>query len=328
MKIEISKIKVAARIRKVTTGIDDLAANIREHGLISPIAVMELADGEYQLLAGLRRLRAVGQNGETYIEAQVFPASDAESALHIEYFENEQREPFTYSERMDYARLIEAIEQTKAKERMLAGKKSDDPVAQGPQGSGKSPVIIGDTIGMSGKQYDRATYIAETAPQEIIDELDRGERTIRGTYDELRAKAKRAASSNQEPAAATDSPKTPPPKPSTPPKAANPSPKLPPRISTKIPATHKLSAKDEEAIRKLNEFHAMSPEGKIEELKRQLREQRARAAGAESDLRREKELRYNEVYHLTGPVDWRKRQLEEAYARIRDLEAQHEHRNQ
>ncbi|GHU51783.1 hypothetical protein AGMMS49975_06290 [Clostridia bacterium] len=43
---------------------------------------------------------------------------------------------------------------------------------------------------MGKTSYDRAKYIAANAPEEVIDELDRGERTIRGTYDELRAKEK------------------------------------------------------------------------------------------------------------------------------------------
>ncbi|GHU51781.1 hypothetical protein AGMMS49975_06280 [Clostridia bacterium] len=48
--------------------------------------------------------------------------------LKIEFSENEQREPFTYSEKMDYARLIEEIETAKAKERMLLGKSNPVPL--------------------------------------------------------------------------------------------------------------------------------------------------------------------------------------------------------
>lgn len=38
--------------------LEDLAASIREHGLIQPLIVSELADGEYELIAGERRWRA------------------------------------------------------------------------------------------------------------------------------------------------------------------------------------------------------------------------------------------------------------------------------
>ena len=40
---------------------------------------------------------------------------------------------------------------------------------------------------MSGRQYDRAKYIAANAPPDIIDDLDRGKRTIRSAYETARA---------------------------------------------------------------------------------------------------------------------------------------------
>lgn len=126
MKIEVESIKVAARIRKLTARIDELAQDIERNGLINPITVMAV-EGEYQLLAGLRRLRAAQSLGWMEIEATVAAPKDAEAALNIEHSENVQREQFTFSEKMDYARLIAEIEKAKALERMLAGKKQDDP---------------------------------------------------------------------------------------------------------------------------------------------------------------------------------------------------------
>jgi len=43
---------------------------------------------------------------------------------------------------------------------------------------------------MSGAQYDRAKFIADHAPQDIIDGIDCGEESIRGTYDAMRAQPK------------------------------------------------------------------------------------------------------------------------------------------
>ena len=80
--------------------------------------------------------------------------------------ENEQREPFTYSEKMDFARVLEEIESEKSKKRQLSGKKivSDDLVDREPQGQkGKTRDAVADKIGMSGRQYDRAKYIADNA---------------------------------------------------------------------------------------------------------------------------------------------------------------------
>ena len=206
MRIEIESIKVAARIRKQTTKIEELAADIQKNGLINPITVMAV-DGGYQLLAGLRRLRAAQSLGWTEIDATVATPKDAEAALFIEHSENEQREAFTFSEKMDYARLIEEIERAKAKERMLAGKKEPDPMVVRSQGSkGSSREAVGPKVGMSGSQYDRAKYVADHAPQEVIDELDHGDRTIYRTYKELRAadRAQEADASTADIAKETD----------------------------------------------------------------------------------------------------------------------------
>jgi len=203
MLIAIEKIKVSERIRKQTTKLDELAADIRKNGLINPITVMAVDDGvRYQLLAGLRRLRAAQLLGWSHIESSVAQPKDAEAVLNIEYSENMQRETFTYSEKMDYARLIAEIEKQKAQERKQEGQilggtkagngrtKQSSFVDDRPQSNSRKPLvrdIVGEKIGMSGRQYYRANYIAEHASPEIIEEVDRGERSINATYEELRA---------------------------------------------------------------------------------------------------------------------------------------------
>jgi ParB-like chromosome segregation protein Spo0J len=194
MKVQISKIKVTSRIRKEITKIDELADDISAHGLLNPITVMPLNDGDYQLLAGLRRLRAVEMLGHDEIAVNVISPANAEEELRIEISENEQREPFTFTEKMDFARLLGDIEQAKAKERMSLGGKGGIDLEgkdRGPYLEGKqSRDVIGEKIGMSGRQYDRAKYIADNASAEVIEELDNGKRSIRPTYDELRAAEK------------------------------------------------------------------------------------------------------------------------------------------
>ena len=88
MKINVSDIRVKERIRKEINGIDELAEDIRKNGLICPIAVMPLASGEYQLLAGLRRLEAIKMLGMRDIECNVLNPVDAETELKIEISEN------------------------------------------------------------------------------------------------------------------------------------------------------------------------------------------------------------------------------------------------
>ena len=85
---------------------------------------------------------------------------------------------------------------------------------------------------------------------------------------------------------------------------------------------------DEEAIQRNREFNAMPPEEKVEELQRQLKEQRVRAVRAESELSDLKAFHKNSVYHKDGIIENLSARLEnaemlldEARARIKELEA-------
>ena len=59
--------------------IEELAASIRERGLIQPLVVRKV-DGQYELIAGERRLRAVTSLGMTTVKVVVHEASDQEVA--------------------------------------------------------------------------------------------------------------------------------------------------------------------------------------------------------------------------------------------------------
>ena len=348
MKVQISKIKITNRIRKEIVKIAELSADIQTNGLINPITVMPLdsEEYEYQLLAGLRRLRATEMLGDSEIDIKVVSPANAEAALRIEISENELREEFTFTEKMDFARMLEEIEKAKAQERMLAGKTPDDPVTHGTQGQGRSRDIVGEKIGMSGSQYSRAKYIADNAPDEVIDELDQGKRSIRGTYDELRAKKKSKEAEpcdgsdnaaltedefdelTQDAETAIDSGDS---------ESGTPKSELlvpagkqkSSKASEKAPNDH-LTDADHEALERSKAFDAMSPDEKVAELQRQLSEQRQRANTAESRLSRLKELRHNDNYHkdgiienLKGQVSRLEEELETAEARIKELEALH-----
>lgn len=71
--------------------LDELADSIRAEGLMQPIVVREKAKGEFQLIAGERRLRACRIVGMKTIPARVMKASDASSAA-MTLIENLQRE--------------------------------------------------------------------------------------------------------------------------------------------------------------------------------------------------------------------------------------------
>jgi ParB family transcriptional regulator, chromosome partitioning protein len=69
--------------------IEALAASIKSHGLIQPIAVREVA-GRYQLIAGERRLRAAIEAGWTTVPARLIEADDR-LATELAIVENLQR---------------------------------------------------------------------------------------------------------------------------------------------------------------------------------------------------------------------------------------------
>jgi ParB family chromosome partitioning protein len=73
------------------TALDELAASIREHGVLQPILVRPLDGGEYQLIAGERRWRASRAAGMQTIPALVEEIDD-DTALEISIIENLQRE--------------------------------------------------------------------------------------------------------------------------------------------------------------------------------------------------------------------------------------------
>lgn len=71
--------------------LNDLAASIKEHGIIQPLVVSENPNGEYTLIAGERRLRAAQLAGLTSVPVISRNADDQE-LLELALIENIQRE--------------------------------------------------------------------------------------------------------------------------------------------------------------------------------------------------------------------------------------------
>lgn len=71
--------------------LEELAASIRELGVVQPVVVRQAADGSYELIAGERRWRAAKLAALTVIPAVVRVVGDRE-AMEIALVENLQRE--------------------------------------------------------------------------------------------------------------------------------------------------------------------------------------------------------------------------------------------
>jgi len=86
--------------------LDELAASIREHGVLQPILVRPLGPNTYQIVAGERRWRASRQAGLATIPALIEDIDD-DTALEIAIIENLQREDLTpLDEAAMYDRMV------------------------------------------------------------------------------------------------------------------------------------------------------------------------------------------------------------------------------
>jgi ParB family chromosome partitioning protein len=95
------------RTRFDSQSLDELAASIRQLGIVVPLTVRETGDGRYQLIAGERRLRAARMAGLTHVPAYVRTADDT-AMLEMALVENIQREDLDAIEvAITYQRLIE-----------------------------------------------------------------------------------------------------------------------------------------------------------------------------------------------------------------------------
>ncbi len=95
------------RTRFDSQSLEELAASIRQVGIVVPLTVRETAEGRFQLIAGERRLRAARMAGLTHVPAYIRTADDT-AMLEMALVENIQREDLDAIEvAITYQRLIE-----------------------------------------------------------------------------------------------------------------------------------------------------------------------------------------------------------------------------
>lgn len=103
--------------------LDELAASIRELGVVQPLSVRDMGDGSYQIIAGERRWRAAGKAGLATVPAYVRSASDSE-VTEMALIENIQREDLNAIEvALAFRNLIDTYELTQEKLSERLGKK-------------------------------------------------------------------------------------------------------------------------------------------------------------------------------------------------------------
>ena len=87
--------------------LNELAASIREHGILQPILVTPDADG-YRVIAGNRRLRAAVRAGLESIPALIKTQVDEHREFFMNLVENVQRVDLTGKERVEAIQLLAA----------------------------------------------------------------------------------------------------------------------------------------------------------------------------------------------------------------------------
>ena len=101
----------------------ELAASIKELGVVQPLSVRDMGDGSYQIIAGERRWRAASLAGLNSVPAYVRSASDSE-VTEMALIENIQREDLNAIEvALAFRNLIDTYSLTQEKLSERLGKK-------------------------------------------------------------------------------------------------------------------------------------------------------------------------------------------------------------
>jgi ParB/RepB/Spo0J family partition protein len=176
--MRVDAIRVGARHRKDMGDLDGLAASMAELGLLQPVVVRP--DGK--LIAGERRIRAAEQLGWATIPINVV---DLDAVVRGEFAENSCRKDFTLSEAVAIKRAIEPLERAAAKERMLAGRPSEN------FSKGRALDNVAKVVGKHRTTIARAEAIVDAAEAEphkfgkLLEQMDDTGR-VNGVYRRLK----------------------------------------------------------------------------------------------------------------------------------------------
>ena len=125
-KIDIRKIEVnpyQPRTNFDQEALEELAVSIKQLGIIQPITVREIGNGQYQIISGERRYRASLIAGLTEMPAYIRHADD-NNMLELALVENIQREDLDAIEvAISYQRLIDECQLTQENVSERVGKK-------------------------------------------------------------------------------------------------------------------------------------------------------------------------------------------------------------
>lgn len=137
------------RPRQELGDIDALAWSIEDVGLLFPLIV----DPEYNLIAGRRRLAAVGLLGWKQVMVRVMPLDD-DKKIQAEFDENELRKELTPSEKMDVIRDLQEAWPDMTVEEAAA------------------------RVGLKRRSYFHTKQAVEQGTPEVVEAMDKGELAV------------------------------------------------------------------------------------------------------------------------------------------------------
>lgn len=159
--------------------LEDLADNIRQHGIITPLRLRPM-DGRFQILSGHNRCKAAKLAGLCTVPAIVEDVDDDEAALILVDSNLKQRQKITPSEKARAYKLrLEAMrrqgKRTDLTSRHDVGKLENDSTATSRHDVGKSETadVIGEQTGDTGRtvqRYVRLTYLIPELLEMVDDE--------------------------------------------------------------------------------------------------------------------------------------------------------------
>lgn len=124
---EVAVSAIVPNARQPRTHFDEaalaeLAESIKIHGILQPLLVRPMSEGQYELIAGERRLRAAKLAGLTSVPAMIRSA-DNRNTLEMALIENIQREDINPVEcARAYRRLIDEFDMTQEQVSEKVGK--------------------------------------------------------------------------------------------------------------------------------------------------------------------------------------------------------------
>lgn len=110
--VSITDIEIGDRARQEMGDLEGLEANMKQSGLITPLAVKRLENGKYFLLAGERRFGVLFKNKASTIPVRIYPADITSLQMKsIELAENFHRKDFEHWEHDNLIRDIHKTQQ-------------------------------------------------------------------------------------------------------------------------------------------------------------------------------------------------------------------------